>query len=403
MERDGAESCQLTVVTIATITGVPPMTITADLREICCAALELSKTGWVCAFAPPGQVRVSVHRMKAGDTERLIGVLNIGRAKAESERGQPLEIVLCYEVGYDGFWLARLLSARGVRVVVFDPASFLMPRRGRRAKTDRLDAEGMTRTLRAWLGGDREAARAVQIPSVEQEDAKRIERERKALVEERTSVVGRTKGLLALHGIWLTGKRIGKGLRASLDAMKTGDNRPLGPFLRGEIERLLTRYDMISQQIAEVEAERKAALDGDNGQFPGAEKVRVLSTLGGVGETTATVLVAEVFHRTFATRRHLASFIGLSPSPYSSGDVERDQGISKAGNKLARQTLVELAWFWLRYQPNSKLSQWWRERFGSKGTRGRKLGIVALARKLAIALWRFVESGVLPEGASLKV
>ena len=184
--------------------------------------------------------------------------------------------------------------------------------------------------------------------------------------------------------------------------MRTGDDRPLGPFLRRDIERMLARYDVISQQIAEVEAERKVALDRNTGQFPHAEKVRLLSTLGAVGETTATVLVAEVYHRTFETRRHVASFIGLSPSPYSSGDVDRDQGISKAGNKLARQTLVELAWFWLRYQPDSKLSIWWRERFGSKGIRGRKVGIVALARKLAIALWRFVEAGIIPEGATLK-
>jgi len=398
-----AESCQLLTVTIAITTGVPPMTTAADLRDVCCAALELSKTGWVCAFTAPGEGRASLHRMKAGDTDRLMGLLNSGRAKAEREAGRPLQIVLCYEVGYDGFWLARLLTARGVRVIVFDPASFLMPRRGRRAKTDRLDAEGMTRTLRAWLGGNREAAREVQIPSIDQEDAKRIERERKSLVEERTSIVGRIKGLLALHGIWLTGKLIGQGLRARLDSMKTGDGRILGQFLRREIERLLTRYDMIRRQIAEVEAERKAALSSEANQFPSAEKVRVLSKLGGVGETTATVLVAEVYHRTFATRRHLASFLGLSPSPYSSGDVERDQGISKSGNKLARQTLVELAWFWLRYQPDSKLSLWWRERFGSKGMRARKVGIVALARKLAIALWRFVEAGVIPEGATLKV
>jgi len=207
------------------------MTTAIDTRDVCCAALELSKTSWVCAFAAPGDTRASVHKVRTGEVGRLIGILNNGRAKAERELGRPLQTVLCYEVGYDGFWLARLLIARGIRAVVFDPASFLMPRRGRRAKTDRLDAEGMTRTLRAWLFGDREVAREVQIPSVAQEDAKRIERERKYLVEERVSIVGRIKGLLALHGIWLTGKRIGKGLRACLDSMKTGDDRPLGPFL----------------------------------------------------------------------------------------------------------------------------------------------------------------------------
>ena len=378
------------------------MTTNIDTANVCCAALELSKTIWVCAFAVPGDSQTVVHKIKASDVDRLIGILNSSKAKAEHQLGRPLQIVLCYEVGYDGFWLARLLIARGIRTIVFDPASFLMPRRGRRAKTDRLDAEGMTRTLRTWLSGDREVARDVLIPSVEQEDAKRIERERKHLVEARTSIVGRIKGLLALHGIWLTGKRIGKGLRERLDTIRTGDGRPLAPFLRRDIERMLCHYDFVTQQIEEVLSDRKEALADKSGRFPHAEKVQLLATLGAVGETTATVLVAEVYHRSFETRRHVASFVGLAPSPYNSGDTDRDRGISKAGNKLARQTLVELAWFWLRYQPNSKLSLWWHERFGEMGMRGRKVGIVALARKLAIALWRFVEEGVIPEGATLK-
>jgi transposase len=379
------------------------MTTNIDTGDIVCAALELSKTSWVCAFAVPGDSQVVVHKIKARDVDRLIGILNSSKAKVEHRLGRPLHIVLCYEVGYDGFWLARLLIARGIRTIVFDPASFLMPRRGRRAKTDRIDAEGMTRTLRSWLSGDREVARDVQIPSVEQEDAKRIERERKYLVEERVSIVGRIKGLLALHGIWLTGKRIGKGLRERLDTMRTGDGRLLAPFLRRDIERMLHHYDFVSQQIEEVVADRKEALADKSGRFPQAEKVQLLATLGAVGETTATVLVAEVYHRSFETRRHVASFVGLAPSPYNSGDTDRDRGINKAGTKLARQTRVELAWFWLRYQPNSKLSLWWHERFGGMGMRGRKVGIVALARKLAIALWRFVEQGVVPEGATLKV
>jgi transposase len=331
------------------------MTANIDTGDICCAALELSKTSWVCAFAVPGASQVVVHKIKACDVDRLIGILNSSKAKAEHLLGRPLHIVLCYEVGYDGFWLARLLIARSIRTIVFDPASFLMPRRGRRTKTDRIDAEGMTRTLRVWLSGDQEVARDVQIPSVEQEDAKRIERERKYLIEERTSIVGRIKGLLALHGIWLASKRIGKGLRERLDTMRTGDGRPLAPFLRRDIERMLRRYDFVSQQIEEVIADRKRALADKSGRFPQAEKVQLLATLGAVGETTATVLVAEVYHRSFETRRHVASFVGLAPSPYNSGDTDRDRGINKAGTKLARQTLVELAWFWLRYQPNVTL------------------------------------------------
>jgi transposase len=375
---------------------------TSDARNVCCVALELSQSTWVCAFSPPNGGRTSVHRMRAGDADRLIDVLESNRTRAADELGQPLEIVVCYETGYDGFWLARLLSAHGFRTVVFDPASFLKPRRGRLAKTDRLDAEEMTRTLRTWLFGDHAVARAVRIPTVEEEDAKRLEREWKHLVNERTRLVGRIKGLLALHGVRVGGKLIGKGLGKRLDTIRTGDGRPLPPFLRNEIGRLVRRYEFIGELIAEVEADRKAALADEASPFPHRDKVLRLATLRGVGETTATVLVAEVFCRAFVSRRHLASFIGLAPSPYASGDVSRDRGINKAGTKLARQTLVELAWFWLRYQPDSQLSRWWRERFGDAGMRGRKIGIVAVARRLAIALWRFVEQGVVPDGATIK-
>ena len=367
------------------------MTTAIDMRDVCCVALELSKTSWVCAFAVPGESKVAIHKIKAGDTDRLLAVLTGSKAKAEQQLGRPLQIVLCYEVGYDGFWLARYLIARAIHTIVFDPASFLMPRRSRVAKTDRLDAEGMTRILRRWLSGDREMARAVQIPSVEQEDAKRIERERKYLVEERISIIGRIKGLLALHGIWLDKKNIGKGLRQRLDAMKTGDGRPLAPFLRSEIERMLTRYDLISRQIADVEADRKAALNNEKGVFPHADKVRRLTTLGAVGETTATVLVAEIYHRTFLTRRQVASFVGLAPSPYKSGEVDRDRGINKAGSKLARHMLVELAWFWLRYQSNSQLSQWWHSRFRQSGharSKSRHRGARQKTRNCALALCR---------------
>jgi len=378
------------------------MTNQTDDRNLCCIALELSKTIWVCAFSTPDGGRTNTYKLRAGDVDRLLTILEEGRVKATRQVPGAVEIVVCYEVGYDGFWLARLLETRGIRTIVFDPASFLRPRRGRLAKTDRLDAEEMTRILRTWLSGDVGIARSVRIPTVEEEDAKRIARERKHLVEQRTRIVGRIKGLLALHGVWLMYKRINKSLAQQLDTIRTGDGRPLPPFLRRDIERMLRHYAFICEQIAEVEADRNTALAEETSSFPHRDKVHRLATLGGVGETSATVLVAEVYHRSFASRRHLASFIGLAPSPYASGDVSRDRGINKAGTKLARQTLVELAWFWLRYQPQSKLARWWRERFKNQGMRGRKVGIVALARKLAIAFWRFVEHGVVPEGATLK-
>ena len=373
-----------------------------DTQQVCCVALELSQSKWLCAFAPPEGGRVALHTIKPGDHQRLIEWLGRQRARAEVAFGRPLCIAACYEAGYDGFWLARLLLNAGIRTVVFDPASFLRPRRGRWAKTDRLDAEGMTHTLRSWLGGDKSVAREVRIPTVEEEDAKRLCRERKTLVNERTRLVGRIKGLCALHGIIVTGKRIGRRWATRLDDCRTGDGRPMPPYLRREIERLLRRYTVIEELIAEVERDCQTAVAEPTSPFPGKEKVRRLATLGGVGHTSALLLVAEIYHRSFESRRHLASFTGLAPSPYASGDVSRDRGISKSGTKLARQTLVELAWSWLRYQPGSALSTWWRQRFAGAGMRGRKVGIVALARRLAIAFWQFLEDGLVPEGATIK-
>jgi len=351
-----------------------------DTHDVCCVALELSQSKWLCAFAPPEGGQTSIHTIKAGDHARLTEWLDRQRVRAERDLGRSLQLAVCYEVGYDGFWLARVLLKAGIRTVVFDPASFLKPRRGRWAKTDRLDAEGMTRILRSWLGGDSSVAREVRIPSIEEEDAKRLCRERKALVNERTRLVGRIKGLCALHGILVPGKRVSKRWMLHLDDHRTGDGRPMPPHLRREIERLLRRYNVLEELIAEVELDCQMAVAAPTSSLPAKEKVRRLATLGGVGNISALLLVAEVYHRSFESRRHLASFIGLAPTPYASGDVSRDRGIGKAGTKLARQTLVELAWSWLRYQAESALSTWWRERFAGAGMRGRKVGIVALAR-----------------------
>ena len=373
-----------------------------DTQDFCCVALELSQSKWLCAFDPPEGGKMSLHTVKAGDHARLMEWLGRQRVRAELALGHPLQLAICYEVGYDGFWLARLLMKAGIRTVVFDPASFLKPRRGRWAKTDRLDAEGMTRILRSWLGGDNSVAREVRVPTVEEEDAKRLCRERKTLVNERTRLVGRIKGLCALHGIMVPGKRIGRRWVAHLDEHRTGDGRPMPPFLRREIGRLLRRYELVEELIADVEHDCQTALVEPASPFPAKDKAQQLATLGGIGPTSALLLVAEVYHRSFESRRHLASFIGLAPTPYASGDVSRDRGIGKAGTKLARQTLVELAWSWLRYQPESALSAWWRQRFAGAGMRGRKVGIVALARRLAIAFWQFLEDGLVPEGATVK-
>jgi transposase len=379
-----------------------PEVVMPEIQDVCCVALELSQSKWVCAFAPPAGGKANLHTIKAGDHARLVEWLERQRVRAETSLGRSLKLAVCYEAGYDGFWLARLLLKAGIRTVVFDPASFLKPRRGRWAKTDRLDAEEMTRILRSWLGGDSAVAREVRVPTVEEEDAKRLCRERKTLVNERTRLVGRIKGLCALHGIMVPGKRIARRWVASLNEHRTGDGRPMPPFLRREIGRLLRRYEVLEELLAEVELDCQTALTEPTSPFPAQDKALRLSTLGGVGPTSALLLVAEIYHRSFDTRRHLASFVGLAPTPHASGDVSRDRGIGKAGTKLARQTLVELAWSWLRYQPESALSAWWRQRFAGAGMRGRKVGIVALARKLVIAFWQFLENGVVPEGATVK-
>ena len=303
--------------------------------------------------------------------------------------------------GYGGFWLARFLLARGIETHVLDPASFLVSRRGRRAKTDRIDVEAMAFTFRAFLLGDRGVCREVVIPSPEQEDAKRLSRERTQLAAEKTRHTNRIRGLLALHGIREVSGLWGGEWAEALGGLRTGDGRGLGGYLRAEIAREFERLHLVLRHMRALDADRQAALTQEASAFPHRHKAGVLIKLAGVGPITATALVAEVFHRRFQSRRHLASYLGLAPTPYASGESERDQGISKAGNQPARSLLVELAWGWLRHQPGSGLAAWYRRTFAERGQRGRKVGIVALARKLAIALWRYVENGVVPEGAVL--
>lgn len=259
----------------------------------------------------------------------------------------------------------------------------------------------MVFTLKAYLLGDRSVCRAVVVPSPEQEDAKRLSRERTQLAAEKTRHANRIRGLLALHGIREVKGLWGGEWAKALGELRTGDGRELGGYLRAEIAREFERLHLVLRHMRALDADREAALTAETSAFPQRHKVGVLIKLAGIGPITATALVAEVFHRRFQSRRHLASYLGLAPMPYASGESERDQGISKAGNQPARSLLVELAWGWLRHQPGSGLAAWYRRGFAERGKRGRKVGIVALARKLAIALWRYVETGVVPEGAAL--
>ena len=369
-----------------------------DPSARCSVALELSQAKWLVGALLPGRAKVTLQTVRGGDAEGLMDVLRKLEARASADVGASTAISVCFESGYDGFWLARFLADRGIDTHVLDAASFLVSRRGRRAKTDRIDVEAMAFTLKAYLAGDRSVCRTVEVPSPEAEDAKRLSRERTQLTRERTRHVNRIRGLLTLHGIRDVKGLWGGAWREALEAAQTGDGRRLGSFLRAELSREFERLYLVLAHMKQLDAERRTAT-AEADAFRDAPKVERLIQLAGVGEIGATVLVTEVFHRRFQNRKHLASYLGLTPSPYASGESRREQGISKAGNKPARTLLVELAWCWLRYQPGSGLAEWYRRIYGPHSTRARKVGIVALARKLAIALWRFVEQGIIPAGA----
>jgi len=362
------------------------------------AALELSKNSWLLAIQVPGRDNPSLHPIGGGNAEGLMTKLDAARDRLTKISGQTPKVTLCYEAGYDGFWLSRFLEQRGIECLVMEPASLQVNRRARRVKTDRIDVENILHTLIAWCRGERHVCSMVVIPSVEEEDLRRTHRERNRLVRERTAHVNRIKGLLFGQGI--RGINVMKNYKTLTPAeLVTGDGRPLPERLGREITREIERLAQVQAQIVEVERERDLA------PTPCAATERKrhdLLRLNGIGPTFSAILAREVYYRRFANRRQVASYLGLAPSPYDSGDGRRSQGISKAGNSLARYTLIQAAWLWLRHQPNSALTQWFHRRTEGQGKRVRCIMIVAMSRKLAIALWRYVETGLIPEGAAVK-
>jgi transposase len=364
-------------------------------------AIELSKKSWLVGIVTPLSDKIGVHTLAARDVDALVALVRRTERKVAAALGVPVAIASCFEAGYDGFWLHRVLERHGMANRVFDPASLEVNRRARRAKTDRIDVAMLARALLAHLRGEPRAVSVVRVPSPEQEDARRLHRERQRLIRERVQHVNRIKGLLATQGIYhyqpLRGDR-----RSRLAGLVTGDGRALGPRLEAEIVRELTRLELVLDMIAALEAERDAIARAESAAHPDGAKIQALARLKGIGPEFATVLVGEGLHRAFANRRQLAAYSGLDPSPFNSGGTARDQGIAKAGNARLRTAMVELAWMWLRHQPDSKLSRWFRERVGDLRGRPRRIAIVALARKLLIALWRYVETGLVPDGAVLK-
>ena len=305
------------------------------------------------------------------------------------------------EAGLDGFWVHRLLEANGMESHVVDAASIAVPRRHRRAKTDVIDGETLLRTLMAWKRGEPRVCSIVVPPSADEEDRRRISRERDALLRERIQHTNRIRGLLFSQGI-SDYYPLRNNRRDRLEILKTGDGRPLPPRLKAQILREIEQLEVLLRQIAEVEAERDALAPVKRPAVSGSP-AGLLARLKGIGPEFASVLYLECLFRSFGNRRQVAAYAGLVPTPWKSGQITREQGISKAGNPRLRKTLVELAWLWVRHQPASKLSRWFRERVGAERGRIRRISIIALARRLLIALWRYVTHGEVPDGAALKV
>jgi len=386
-------------MTVRTVNNLPASAHAETVR--CLFAIELSKQSWVIGFTTPLSAKISRRILSGGDWKGLLELIEEVRARVSREIGRPVEVMSCYEAGYDGFWLHRQLEAHGVRNYVIDPASLQVDRRMRRAKTDRIDTERLLRSLMAYLRGEPKVWSVVQVPSVAAEDARRLHRERDRLISERVQHVNRIKGLCALQGIY-DYHPLHPQAMARLEQLRTAQGIALPPRLKSEIKRELHRLTLVVEMIATLEAERDAIVENEASTHVNAEKIHALHELKAIGPEFATVLVGEIFHRDFNNRRQLASYVGYAPSPFQSGNVAHDQGISKAGNRKGRTTGIELAWLWLRYQPDSDLSAWFRARVGAVKGRIRRIAIVALARKLLVALWRYLETGLVPRGAVFK-
>lgn len=362
-------------------------------------AFELSKKNWLIGVMLPGSQKLSRYRIAGGDLAALAERLEAARTKAE-RCGKPVRMVSCYEAGFDGHWLHRWLSERGVINHEIDPASVQVNRRARRAKTDKIDLDQLMRTLLAHRRGEPRVCSVVHVPSAEEEDRRRLNRERDYLVAERTAHTNRIKGLLHAQGIRDV-MPLKPGFIESLGRLRTGDGRPLPARLKAEIERQHARLMLMKQQLAALEADSRAELCAAAPRSA-PDKIVQLAQLKGIALAGGQSLVNEAFYRRFDNRRQVGSYFGLTGTPYQSGSVAREQGISKSGNHRARALAIELAWLWVRHQPDSELTRWYHKRVGNIEGKLKRITLVALARKLMIALWRYLETGLVPEGAVLR-
>jgi transposase len=364
------------------------------------ASLELSKARWLVTVSAPGSDKLARHQVPGGDGQALLELLWRLQAAAARRTGAPVMIIVIQEAGLDGFWIHRLLVQNGITSHVVDPASIAVNRRHRRAKTDKIDGVKLLRTLMAWMRGERQVCTMVQPPSPEDEDRRRLARERARLLKERIQHTNRIKGLLSGQGI-PDDDPLHRDRRRCLAALTTGDGRPLPERLKAEIGRELDRLEMVVSQLTVVERERDA-LVARTAEADACAAPAALARLRGIGPELAALLWLEALFRRFDNRRQIAAYAGLTPSPWQSGGIDREQGIAKSGNPRLRRAMIELAWFWVRHQPGSALSRWFVERVGTARGRVRRIAIVALARKLLVALWRYVTQGVVPQGAVLK-
>jgi transposase len=364
-------------------------------------AIELSQKSWLVTLHSPDKDKISRHRLEGGDHAGLLALIGRVRERAARALGAVPAVVSCYEAGYDGFWLHRLLMAAGITNYVFDPASIAVDQRARRVKTDRIDGEKMLRTLMAYLRGEPQVVRVVRVPAPEQEDVRRASRERGRLIKEQTAHTTRIKALLRLLGMAVGNPRRRDWL-SWLATQRDWQGQAVPPRILSEIRHEHARLMLVREQL-EALAQTSAQADPTPAAIQMTERSDLLLRLKCLGPAFTTTLTNEVFYKDFRNRREVASYFGLTPSPWQSGGIDRDQGISKAGNPRARCAAIELSWLWLRHQPESALTRWFRSRTQNNASkRNKRIAIVALARKLMVALWRYLTTGLVPEGAVLK-
>lgn len=358
-------------------------------------AIEVSSERWKLGTKTQIGQRMREKTIAAFDAMALEEELR----RAKERWGLPPEarVISCHEAGRQGFSVHRFLAARGIEDQMIDPGSIETSRKGRRAKTDRIDAAKLLTELLRWFEGERRFS-VCRVPSVEQEDARQLHREMDTLKQERLRHRQHIQSMLATQGIRL---KLHRDFLERLEQLRTPDGAPVAPALRSRLEREWARMRLVEEQLLTLHRQRRALLE--QGEAPSLELIRRLLELRGIGETSAWLLVYELFGwREFENRRQLGALVGLCPTPHQSGTIDQELGISKAGSTWVRPLMIELAWLWLRLQPQSALSLWYRKRF-TGGGRARKVGIVALARKLLVVLWRHACQGEIPTGAVLKL